>query len=87
MTGMPTRLECEEVVARLWPHLDGALPDSERERVIAHLEGCAGCTSHFDFARAFLEAVRRSGAEPAEFAALRDRVRAVIGGGAERPPG
>jgi anti-sigma factor (TIGR02949 family) len=84
MTSLPTRLECEEVVARLWPHLDGALPESEREHVIAHLEGCAGCTSHYEFARAFLEAVRRTGAEPAEFSALRERVRAAIAGGAER---
>lgn len=81
MTSMPTRLECEEVVARLWPHLDGALPESERERVIAHLEGCAGCTSRYEFARAFLEAVRRTGAEPEEFGALRDRVRAALAGG------
>lgn len=83
MTGLPTRLECEEVVARLWPHLDGALPESERERVIAHLQGCAGCTSHYEFARAFLEAVRRSGTEPTEFGALRDRVRARITGRAD----
>jgi mycothiol system anti-sigma-R factor len=78
MSTRPTRLECEEVVARLWPHLDGALPDSERERVIAHLEGCAGCTSHYEFARAFLDAVRRSEEAPEEFGALRDRVRAAI---------
>lgn len=79
MTSLPTRLECEEVVARLWPHLDGALPESERERVIAHLEGCAGCTSHYEFARAFLEAVRRTADAPEEFSGLRERVRAAIG--------
>ena len=38
-------LGCDEVVRRLWPHLDGALPESERARVVAHLEACAGCRS------------------------------------------
>ena len=70
-------LGCDEVVRRLWPHLDGALPESERARVVAHLEACAGCRSHYDFAAAFLEAVRKSHA-PDEFAALRFRVAAAV---------
>jgi anti-sigma factor (TIGR02949 family) len=73
-----TRLQCEEVVARLWPHLDGALPESERERVIAHLEGCTGCRSHYDFARSFLEAVRRATPGDEEYASLRERVERAI---------
>ena len=55
-----TRSECEEIVSRLWPHLDGALPEAERARVIAHLERCDGCRSHYDFAGAFLEAVHEA---------------------------
>jgi len=54
---MPNRSECEAVVRQLWPFLDGAVPEAEREHIVAHLEQCAGCTSHFDFARAFLDAV------------------------------
>jgi anti-sigma factor (TIGR02949 family) len=54
---MPNRSECEAVVRQLWPYLDGAVSEAERERIITHLEGCAACTSHFDFARAFLDAV------------------------------
>ena len=74
------RSECEEVVLRLWPHLDGALPESERPRVIAHLEECVGCRSHYDFARAFLAAVHRAAPGDDEFAALRERVEHAIGG-------
>jgi anti-sigma factor RsiW len=70
----PTRSACAEIVGRLWPHLDGVLPDSERERVISHLEWCAGCRSHYDFASAFLRAVHGATADEAEFAALSERV-------------
>ncbi|MCE9602926.1 MAG: zf-HC2 domain-containing protein [Gemmatimonadetes bacterium] len=78
MNTVPSRLECEEVVVRLWPHLDGTLPETERERVIAHLQECAGCRSHYDFARAFLVAVDRAGREGSEFAALRERVNRAV---------
>ncbi len=78
MTTAPTRTECEEIVGRLWPHLDGALPETERARVIAHLEGCAGCRSHYDFARAFLAAVEGSTDDATEFAALRERVTRAV---------
>lgn len=73
-----TRTECEEIVSRLWPHLDGALPESERARVVAHLEGCAGCRSHYDFASAFLDAVHQATAGQEEFAALRERVTRAV---------
>jgi anti-sigma factor RsiW len=42
---------------RLWPYLDGALSEDERERIVHHLEVCGDCHSHFDFANAFLDAV------------------------------
>ena len=54
---MVNRAECEHVVRRLWPYLDGALSEDERERVVRHLEVCRDCHSHFDFATAFLDAV------------------------------
>lgn len=73
MTTTP-RTECEEIVRRLWPHLDGALPESERRRVVRHLEECTGCRSHYDFAQAFLDAVHRSTDRPEDFSAIRERV-------------
>lgn len=81
MTGL---LSCEDIVHRLWPFLDGALPETERAAVVAHLEGCAGCRSHHDFARAFLDAVHQAHhatharSAPGEFSALQARVEAAI---------
>lgn len=54
---MSNRSECEAVVRQLWPYLDGVVSESQRERILRHLEECADCTSHFEFARAFLDAV------------------------------
>jgi len=71
---MPNRLDCEQVVRRLWPFLDGALPDTDRVRVARHLEACVDCRSHFDFASAFLDAVRDARPLEPEFSALRGRV-------------
>lgn len=73
-TKTPNRAECEAVVRRLWPFLDGVLPESDRERIVAHLERCDNCTSHFDFARSFLEAVREARPADTEYAQLRTRV-------------
>ena len=54
---MSNRSECEAVVRQLWPYLDGVISESQRERILRHLDECADCTSHFEFASAFLEAV------------------------------
>jgi len=74
------REDCEAVVQRLWPHLDGMLPDSDRERVIQHLESCAACQSHFDFAKAFLEAVAAAQPEETPNPALLERVLKALSG-------
>jgi anti-sigma factor RsiW len=70
--------ECHEIVARLWPHLDGALPEAERERVLKHLLACKACKSHFDFAQAFLDAVHAARPTAASSDALRHRVLAAL---------
>ncbi|MEP6618147.1 MAG: zf-HC2 domain-containing protein [bacterium] len=75
---MPKPEVCREIVRQLWPYLDGALPEEWQVRVAAHLEECANCTSHFDFERAFLDAVRDSGGLSEEFAPLRARVVAAL---------
>jgi anti-sigma factor RsiW len=71
---IPVRTECYEIVARLWPHLDGTLPEAERERVVRHLLDCTACKSHFDFAQAFLDAVHSARPAAADNDALRQRV-------------
>lgn len=58
---MPGREECERVVRQLWPYLDDALAPEWREQIVAHLERCTDCTSHFEFERAFLDAVQTAG--------------------------
>ena len=72
------RTECEAIVRQLWPFVDGKLPDSDRERVTRHLEECAACLSHFDFARAFLDAVHAARPEAKDDEALRARVLAAL---------
>jgi hypothetical protein len=62
------------VVRQLWPFLDGAVPDWDRERIVAHLEECTACKSHFDFAAAFLDAVETAGHDAPELNPLRVRV-------------
>ena len=75
---MPNNEACREIVRQLWPYLDGALPDEWQERVTAHLEACANCLSHYDYERAFLDAVRDSGAVQGEFEPLCARVLAAL---------
>jgi anti-sigma factor (TIGR02949 family) len=72
------RSECEAIVRRLWPYVDDKLPDSDRERVTRHLEECADCLSHFDFARAFLDAVHAARPPAREDEVLRARVVAAL---------
>lgn len=75
---MPNSDDCRAIVRQLWPYLDGALPDEWQARVAAHLESCANCTSHFDFERAFVDAVRSTGALQTSFEPLRGRVVAAL---------
>lgn len=71
---MANRSECEAVVRQLWPYLDGVISEPRRERIVRHLERCADCTSHFEFARAFLDAVAATAPRLDETRGLRERV-------------
>jgi anti-sigma factor RsiW len=48
-------MDCEELVALATEYLEGALPDSERERVEAHLRACDGCDAHMAQLRSAIE--------------------------------
>jgi anti-sigma factor (TIGR02949 family) len=67
--------DCESIVRRLWPFLDGKLPETDRAIIVDHLARCTECRSHYDFARAFLEAVH--GLAPAGAASERLRARVL----------
>lgn len=71
---MSNRSECEAVVRQLWPYLDGVISEPQRERILEHLEHCADCASHFDFGRAFLDAVAAAAPRLDQSEALRHRV-------------
>lgn len=71
-------LDCTQVVRQLWDYLDGVLGDDQRARIVAHLEQCAACTSHFDFEQAFLETVARLRRDDAEFDDLKVQVVAAL---------
>jgi anti-sigma factor (TIGR02949 family) len=57
---MRDRSECEAVVRQMWSYLDFAVSDAEHATVAAHLDACADCASHFDFAAEFLRALAAS---------------------------
>ena len=71
---MSNRSECEAVVRQLWPYLDGVISEPQRERILRHLEQCADCTSHFEFASAFLAAVAAAAPRLDRTEALHSRV-------------
>ena len=59
--------DCEAIVRRMWPHLDGVLSEQDRALITRHLETCGACSAHFKFAQAFLEAVHEARPEPEAF--------------------
>lgn len=71
-------MDCQQVVQQLWDYLDGELTDEKMTEVRAHLKACKGCFPHFDFEKAFLEAVRKSKEEHAAPDELRRKVMAKI---------
>ena len=71
--------DCRETVRRLWDYLDHELTDAEVDAVDAHLAVCDRCPPHFKFEREFLAAVHAARAERGAHAALRDRVRTILG--------
>ncbi len=71
---MSSREDCEAAAEQLWPYLDRALPEAERERVVQHLGSCVDCTSHLDFAGLFLEAMHEVSLPEGNYDAVRGRV-------------
>jgi len=58
----------------MWPYLDDAVSDGQRELIVAHLELCASCSSRVEFARGFLAAVAATGPRMRIDERLRTRV-------------
>ncbi len=50
-------LDCKAVIEQLWEYLDGELGDEQSDLIRQHLKICAHCYPHYDFEKAFLEAL------------------------------
>lgn len=79
----PEPIDCRTAVQRLWDYLDQELDDARMAEVTAHVERCAACSEHFQFARTFLHALSSSQRESVGTAvpdpnALRSRVVAAL---------
>lgn len=75
----PEPIDCRTAVQRLWDYLDRELDAARMAEVTAHVERCAACSEHFQFARTFLSALSSSqresvGSDVPDPNALRSRV-------------
>lgn len=75
MTECPREIDCHTAVQRLWDYLDEELTPERMQEVRFHLERCARCLPHHDYARVFLAALASAReAEPPAPETLRRRV-------------
>lgn len=64
-TRLPTAIECETAVRRLWDYVDGGLPLVARAEVDVHLVTCELCARRFAFGRTIkAELAKLGGALP-----------------------
>lgn len=83
-----TEPRCRELAELRSAYLDGALGDAERERVLAHLAGCASCRAELDELRQVRAALRRvadSTPRPLTSTELSDRLVSIAGSDAAVP--
>ena len=57
MTDCPHEIDCRTAVQQLWDYLDHELTPERMAEVRGHLERCAKCLPHHDYARTFLVAL------------------------------
>jgi anti-sigma factor (TIGR02949 family) len=50
-------VDCTTVLQQLWEYLDAELGPEKMEAVRTHLALCAKCYPHYDFEKAFLDAI------------------------------
>lgn len=59
-------ITCRELVELVTDYLEGALPDADRARFEAHLDGCEGCRTYLEQFRLVVEAGGQLGEESLE---------------------
>ena len=57
MTDCPREIDCRTAVQKLWDYLDQELTPERMAEVQGHLDRCASCLPHHDYARMFLAAL------------------------------
>lgn len=67
-------MHCREAVSLMTEYLEGALDDRDRERLEAHLAGCAHCTEYLAQLRAVIDALGQPEPEDLEPEALDELV-------------
>lgn len=78
-------MRCVQVRRALSAYLDGELPESRRQAVAAHLEGCAACRAEHEALAATWDALLLSPEAPAA-PGFEARLRERIAAGEEAPP-
>jgi len=53
-------LDCRSAMQQLWDYVDGELTAERMKAVERHLDECADCHPHADFAERFLAALHRT---------------------------
>jgi len=51
------KVDCAAALRQLWDYLDGELTPERLAQIRVHLDSCRRCYPHYDFERAFLEAL------------------------------
>ncbi|MDQ6885843.1 MAG: zf-HC2 domain-containing protein [Gemmatimonadota bacterium] len=67
-------IDCLSAMQQLWDYLDGELTADRMAAVREHLAVCQRCFPHYDFERAFLDAVKRTKGSALAPGGLRARV-------------
>lgn len=79
MSECPTRgpngsIDCTAAMQQLFDYLDGELTEDRMRQVRTHLEMCQRCYPHYDFEKAFLEALAATRKRCCAPGKLRERI-------------
>lgn len=80
-----SRRPCAGLAELRSAYVDGALDDGDREKLLAHLTGCAECRADVAELRAVRDLLSRGRTEPAFAHDLSDRLVSIAGGAAAEP--
>ena len=71
-------VDCKAALQQLWDFLDGELTPDRIEAIRHHIEICSRCFPHYDFEKAFLEALASTKPECRAPERLRAKLEAAL---------